>query len=809
MTSADKTVRLTVAQAVVTYLSRQYSVADGRRRRLIPATLGIFGHGNVAGLGQALDQLSEVMPFIQGRNEQALVHAATAFAKHSRRRATLAVTASIGPGALNMVTGAALATVNRLPVLLLPGDTYATRHQGPVLQQLQHPVEADVTVNDAFRPVCRFFDRITRPEQLLTALPAAMRVLTDPVDAGAVVLSLPQDIQSHAYDFPAGFFAGRDWAIRRPQPDGEEVAAVLALLSAAARPLIIAGGGVIYSGATAELERLASSAGIPVVETFAGKGAVQQRAWWQIGGVGLEGTPAANALAREADLVLTVGSRLTDFATASHSLFANPGVRFASINVTPRDADRLGAAGIVADARQALAALADGAASAGLRAPAAWRARAGEVTGEWAAARAAALDPGRAFDPAQAGPDVVTTTDAVLTQGQVIGVLQEHARPGDVVIAAAGGPPGDLLKVWDATGGRRCHLEFGFSCMGYEIPAAIGVRLADPDPAARVVSLLGDGTFLLAPTELVTAAAEGLAVTLVVPDNHGYQVIHRLQMLRSGREFGNEFRYRPEPLQLAAGETTKAPRLEGELPPPGPGAGRGRARRPRLPRHDRGRGAGRAGRHARPPRPGGHRGTRHPARRPARRRGVVGRRSRRGLHRGGHRRPAHRVRDRPDGPEVVRMSTVRPSPARSITAPWPPPSGPGRPTLGTFIGGRVAGGRRGLRGGRGRLGAARPRARRAAARSRSATSSRPPGATGCPPWSGSNPPPASGWGGSWITGQPASCCPGWTRWTRWPRPSGICATRRPGTGAWPPTTGPAGSAWTRAPWTAPTTRSSA
>ena len=325
MTSAPDTRRLTVAQAVVTYLSRQYSVADGQRRRLIPATLGIFGHGNVAGLGQALDQLSDVMPFIQGRNEQALVHAATAFAKHSRRHATLAVTSSIGPGALNMVTGAALATVNRLPVLLLPGDTYATRHQGPVLQQLQHPLEADVTVNDAFRPVCRFFDRITRPEQLLTALPAAMRVLTDPVDAGAVVLSLPQDIQAHAYDWPAGFFAERDWVIRRPQPDHDEVAAVLALLAAAARPLIIAGGGVIYSGATAELERLAGTVGIPVLETFAGKGAVQQPAWWQIGGIGLEGTPAANTLAREADLVLTVGARLTDFATASHSLFANPG----------------------------------------------------------------------------------------------------------------------------------------------------------------------------------------------------------------------------------------------------------------------------------------------------------------------------------------------------------------------------------------------------------------------------------------------------------------------------------------------------
>ena len=569
MTSAQNTVRLTVAQAVVTYLSRQYSVADGQRRRLIPATLGIFGHGNVAGLGQALDQLSDVMPFIQGRNEQALVHAATAFAKHSRRHATLAVTSSIGPGALNMVTGAALATVNRLPVLLLPGDTYATRHQGPVLQQLQHPLEADVTVNDAFRPVCRFFDRITRPEQLLTALPAAMRVLTDPAEAGAVVLSLPQDIQAHAYDWPGSLFAGRDWVIRRPQPDRDEVAAVAAMLAAAARPLIIAGGGVIYSGATAELERLAGTVGIPVLETFAGKGAVQQRAWWQIGGIGLEGTPAANTLAREADLVLTVGARLTDFATASHSLFANPAVRFASINVNPRDADRLGATGIIADARQGLAALADAAAQASLHAPAAWRARAEQLTAEWATVRAAALDPDRSFDPAQAGPDVVTGTGAVLTQGQVIGVLQEHARPGDVVIAAAGGPPGDLLKMWDATGGRHCHLEFGFSCMGYEIPAAIGVRLAEPvtpDPAARVISFLGDGTFLLAPTELVTAAQEGLAVTLVVPDNHGYQVIHRLQMLRSGREFGNEFRYRPEPLQLAAGDgdVAKAPRLEGD-----------------------------------------------------------------------------------------------------------------------------------------------------------------------------------------------------------------------------------------------------
>src|SRR3954451_8399029 len=381
--NAAATVRLTVSQAVITYLSRQYSVSDGVRRRLVPATMGIFGHGNVAGLGQALDQLAGEMPFIQGRNEQALVHAATAFAKHNHRHTTLAVTASIGPGAMNMVTGAALATVNRLPVLLLPGDTYATRHQGPVLQQLQHPTEADASVNDAFRPVSKFFDRITRPEQLLTALPAAMRVLTDPVDTGAVVISLPQDIQSHAYDWPAAFFAERDWTIRRPVPDADEVDAVARLLAEAEKPLIIAGGGVIYSGATAELEALADATGTPVAETFAGKGAVQRNAWWQLGGIGLEGTPATNELARDADLVLTVGSRLTDFATGSHSLFQHPDVRFASINVNVHDADRLGAAGIVADAKRALSALAEAVTRHKAADTTAWQTRVRETVDGW------------------------------------------------------------------------------------------------------------------------------------------------------------------------------------------------------------------------------------------------------------------------------------------------------------------------------------------------------------------------------------------------------------------------------------------
>jgi 3D-(3,5/4)-trihydroxycyclohexane-1,2-dione acylhydrolase (decyclizing) len=553
------TVRLTTAQALVLYLSRQHSITDGHRRRLIPAALGIFGHGNVAGLGQALDQYADDLPFIQGRNEQALVHVASGFAKANQRHATLAVTASIGPGALNMVTGAGLATVNRLPVLLLPGDTYATRRQGPVLQQLQHPVEADASVNDAFRPVSRFFDRITRPEQLLTALPAAMRVLVDPVNTGAVVISLPQDVQSHAHDFPVGFFAERDWAIRRPAADPQEIQRLADLLAGAQRPLLVAGGGVHYSGASEELERLAHQAGVPVAETFAGKGAVRRQAWWQVGGIGLEGNPATNHLARQADLVISVGSRLTDFATGSQSIFADPDVRFGSINVDPRDGDRLGAVSVLGDAKLALAALADEVARRGVTAPAEWRIETESANDDWAPVRTAALDADTPVDLdalRASSSDVIPDTGAALTQGQLIGLLQEHARPGDTVIAAAGGPPGDLMKVWDATEGQHCHLEFGFSCMGYEIPAAIGVRLATPDTGARVISLLGDGTFMMAPTELATAAQEALPITLVIPENHGYQVIHRLQMLTTGREFGNEFRYRPAPLQLEADKST-------------------------------------------------------------------------------------------------------------------------------------------------------------------------------------------------------------------------------------------------------------
>jgi 3D-(3,5/4)-trihydroxycyclohexane-1,2-dione acylhydrolase (decyclizing) len=559
--SSGKTIRLTVAQAIVKYIAAQYSVADGERQRFIPAAFGIFGHGNVAGLGQALDEYNDDLPFIQGRNEQALAHAAIAFAKASRRRQTLAVTASIGPGALNMITAAGLATVNRLPVLLLPGDTYATRRQGPVLQQIEDPSAPDITANDAFRPVSRFFDRITRPEQILTSLPQAFRVLANPVETGAVVVALPQDIQSHAFDYPVEFFEPNDWKIRRPEPEADDVRAVAEIIRGAQKPLIIAGGGVIYSGATTELEALANATGIPVAETFGGKGAIQKPGDWHVWGIGLEGSPETNRLVEQADVIIHVGTRLTDFATGSQSLFQNPDVQFVSVNVSEFDGVKQGAQTIVADARVGLTALTGE--LKGYRVPSEWTEEILSRNAKWVVARNAAIDPDVVFPKTEAhDPD---GTDAIITQGQLLGVLQEHAREGDILIAGAGGPPGDVQKVWDATNGRFAHLEFGFSCMGYELPAAIGVRFANPDPAHRVTTFIGDGTFLMAPTELVTAAQEGLPLTIVIAENHGYQVIRRLQMWRVGHHFGNEFRYRDPSANVVNDVVSKAapPRLGG------------------------------------------------------------------------------------------------------------------------------------------------------------------------------------------------------------------------------------------------------
>ena len=547
------TERLTMGQALVKFLAVQYSEFDGERRRLIPAIFGIFGHGNVCGLGQALEQGGADLPYHQTRNEQSMVHTAAGFARATLRTQTLACTSSIGPGATNMVTGAATATINRMPVLLLASDYYATRHQGPVLQQLEHPLAADVSVNDCFRPVSRFFDRINRPEQLLTALPQAMRVLTDPAETGAATLSLPQDVQAHAWDYPSHFFAERTWRIERRPPAAERIAEAVALLQAAKRPLIIAGGGVHYSAAWDALREVATGFGVPVSETHAGKGALRGASEWSLGGHGVEGTSAAARIAEEADLVIAVGTRMSDFATASQSLFHDPEVRFIAINVCAMDAFKQGALPVVADARLALEALLAAGQSAGVAFPG-YRKAVAEAQQDW---------------------QKIVRTDAygvhpgeVMSEGQVIEVLNEESQGADTVVAAAGAPPGNILKLWDGGNGSRCHIEFGFSCMGYELPAGLGVRMAagGPGSAGEVFVYIGDGTFLLNPMELITALQERLKVTVVVIDNHGFQVIRRLQMWRTGHAFGNEFRARGGD-EDGGSAADGGPRLEGDYLP--------------------------------------------------------------------------------------------------------------------------------------------------------------------------------------------------------------------------------------------------
>jgi 3D-(3,5/4)-trihydroxycyclohexane-1,2-dione acylhydrolase (decyclizing) len=536
---AETSVRLTTAQAVVRYLGQQFSERDGKQQRFFAAMFGIFGHGNVAGMGQALEEYSASLPYFQPRNEQAMVHTAAGYAKAKLRLATLACTASIGPGSTNMVTGAALATVNRLPVLLFPSDYYATRHQGPVLQQIEHPISADISVNDCFRPVSRFFDRITRPEQLLTALPEAMRVLTDPAETGAAVISLPEDIQAHAWDFPAKFFEPKVWRVDRQVPVRERIQEAAELIRAARRPMIVAGGGIHYAEAWEELRLLVEQIGIPVGETFAGRGAVRSASGWLLGGFGVTGTPPAGHIAAQADLVICLGTRLTDFTTGSHSAFQHPGVRLISINVSAHDAFKMGALPIVADAREALRDLSQ--ACQGAHSDPAWGVAVREVRGKWE---------DRLRDEV-----LVDVPGEAMSQGQLIRIVNDEAQAGDTIVAAAGTPPADLHKIWDATGGRNCHLEFGFSCMGYEIPAGIGVRLAQPE--GEVIVMVGDGTYLMNPTEIVTAMQEGLKITIIISENHGYQAIRQLQMARAGRSFGNEFRARDASTHRLEGEYIK------------------------------------------------------------------------------------------------------------------------------------------------------------------------------------------------------------------------------------------------------------
>jgi 3D-(3,5/4)-trihydroxycyclohexane-1,2-dione acylhydrolase (decyclizing) len=516
-----RTVRLTAAQALVRHLAAQWSERDGERRRAVPAMLGIFGHGNVCGLGEALASADGALPFIVPRHEQAMVHTALGYAKASRRLATLACTASIGPGATNLVTGAATATTNRLPALLLPGDTFANRRQGPVLQQLEHPEYADWSVNECLRPVSRFFDRIARPEQLLTALPEALRVLLDPADTGAVTIALHQDVQGEACEYPEAFFAPRVWPVARRPPEPALVEAAAALLRGARRPLIVAGGGVWHSAAEAELARLADECGVPVAETSAGKGAyVGELA---LGGLGVNGTRAANAVAAAADVVLCVGTRLSDFTTASHSLFQAEDVRFVAVNVSEPDAHKLGALPVVADARVALAALRERLAR--------WRAPRDGIDAAHAALAAWERD---------LAADVGAERSRRMGQGEVLRVLNGAARAGDWVVAAAGSPPGDLLKLWRQVPGGRAHIEFAFSCMGHELPAGLGIRLAEPH-AGEIYVVIGDGTYLMASSELATAVAADLKATVVLLVNGGYQSIHALQRATVGVTLGTEW----------------------------------------------------------------------------------------------------------------------------------------------------------------------------------------------------------------------------------------------------------------------------
>lgn len=534
------TIRLTMGQALIKFLQVQYTEYDGEQQRFIPAIWGIFGHGNVSGLSQALWEYGDDLPYYQPANEQSMVHAASGYARTRLRLQTFACTSSIGPGATNMITGAATAHINRLPVLLLPSDYYATRFQGQVLQDIEHPISMDMSVTDCFRPVSQFFDRITRPEQILYALPEAMRVMSDPVDAGPATLALPQDIQSIAFDYPLNFFRKKVWRIERRQPDERRIEEAAALLKTAECPYILAGGGIHYAKAWQELRQFSDAFGIPVGETHSGRGALQEESPLLIGGSGHTGTPLSGKYAKDADLVFLIGTRLADFATGSYSAWQNPDVKFISINVSAAHAHKLGALPIVADARETLRKLTAVAKAAGIKP------NAGYVESV-AVDRAAWLE--RKHDSVY-----VQHPDERMSQAQVIGVLNEFMNAGDTLVCAAGTPPGDLHQLFEATAGRILHLEFGNSCMGYDIPGAIGVRLARPDDG-EVYVFLGDGNYMLHPMELKTAIQENTKLTVILLQNDGFQSIHGHQKVLVGHSLGNEFRLRsPETGKLDDGD---------------------------------------------------------------------------------------------------------------------------------------------------------------------------------------------------------------------------------------------------------------
>lgn len=514
------TMRLTAAQALVRYLTAQYTEIDGRREPIFAGIWAIFGHGNVAGLGEALYETRATFPTYRGHNEQGMALAATAFAKASLRRRMMAVTTSIGPGATNMVTAAACAHVNRLPLLLLPSDVFADRRPDPVLQQVESFADATVSANDCFRPVSRYFDRIVRPEQILASLPRAMTVLTDPAECGPVTLSLCQDVQAEAFDYPESFFADRLWRPRRPRPDTRELADATALLRAARSPIIIAGGGVLYAEATSALTHFAETHGIPIAETQAGKGALPGNHELNLGAIGVTGTEAANNAAARADVILAIGTRLADFTTGSWTLFANPIRQIIGLNVQLFDAAKHHAHPLLCDAREGLDALTF--ALATHHAPTAWTAQVKADRAAWFTAITPVTD---------------TTNSAVPSDAQVIGAVQRAATENTIVLAAAGGLPGELHKLWQASGPGAYHLEYGYSTMGYEIAGGLGTKLARPD--ADVVVMLGDGSYLMANSELATSIMLGAKITVVLLDNGGFGCIDRLQRATGNASFNN------------------------------------------------------------------------------------------------------------------------------------------------------------------------------------------------------------------------------------------------------------------------------
>jgi 3D-(3,5/4)-trihydroxycyclohexane-1,2-dione acylhydrolase (decyclizing) len=522
-----KTLKLTMAQALVRFLAAQYVERDGVEQRFIEGCFGIFGHGNVTGVGQALAQHPDLLTYYLARNEQGMVHTAAAYAKMRNRLAAFACTTSIGPGATNMVTGAAAATINRVPVLLLPGDVFASRRPDPVLQQLEHPSRGDISVNDAFQAVCRYWDRIQRPEQLVPAALAAMRVLTDQAETGAVMLALPQDVQTEAFDYPSEFFERRVWHVCRPMPDTAALDRAVALIRSAREPLIVAGGGVIYSDATAQLSEFVKRTGIPVGETQAGKGSLLFDHQGALGGIGATGTLAANRVAAEADLVIGIGTRYSDFTTASKTAFQNPEVRFININVAAPDSHKLGGLALVGDARATIEAL--DARLPGWTVSEDFRRQCEQLRAEWDAEVSRLYHLGHAPLPAQS---------------EVIGAVNDLSGPRDVVVCAAGSMPGDLHKLWRTRDPKGYHVEYGYSTMGYEIAGGLGVKLADS--SREVYVMVGDGSYLMMAQEIVTSIQEKAKLTVVLVDNQGFASIGGLSRSKGTAGFGTRYVYRSQ-----------------------------------------------------------------------------------------------------------------------------------------------------------------------------------------------------------------------------------------------------------------------